>query len=31
MPAIEAIAGARASKSATLTVTADYETDAPLA
>ena len=30
-PAIEAIAGAPAIKSATLTVTVDYETDAPLA
>ena len=30
-PAIEAIAGAPAIKSATLTVTGDYETDAPLA
>jgi hypothetical protein len=29
-PAIEAIAGAAAIKSATLTVTIDYETDAPL-
>ena len=30
-PAIEAVAGAPAIKSATLTVTVDYETDAPLA
>jgi hypothetical protein len=30
-PSIEAIAGAPAIKSATLTVTVDYETDAPLA
>ena len=30
-PAIEAVAGAPAFKSATLTVTVDYETDAPLA
>ncbi len=30
-PAIEAIAGAPAIKSATLTVTVDYESDAPLA
>jgi hypothetical protein len=30
-PAIEAIAGAPAIKSATLTVTIDYETAAPLA
>jgi hypothetical protein len=30
-PAIEAIAGAPAIKSATLSVTIDYETDAPLA
>jgi hypothetical protein len=29
-PAIEAVAGAPAIKSATLTVTVDYETDAPL-
>ena len=29
-PAIEAIAGAPAIKSATLTVTVDYESDAPL-
>jgi hypothetical protein len=30
-PAVEAVAGAPAIKSATLTVTVDYETDAPLA
>jgi hypothetical protein len=30
-PSIEAIAGAPAIKSATLSVTIDYETDAPLA
>jgi hypothetical protein len=30
-PSIEAVAGAPAIKSATLTVTVDYETDAPLA
>ena len=29
-PSVEAVAGARAIKSATLTVTVDYETDAPL-
>jgi hypothetical protein len=30
-PVIEAVAGAPAIKSATLTVTVDYETDTPLA